>query len=69
MKKKVLITFAVVFMYMLIFDIVMITSNVAVPLIFLFSAATLCCNFPVLDILSNNSSTTKEEDVLEVISD
>lgn len=69
MKKKALITFIIVFMYMLIFDIVMITSNIALPLVFLFSAATLCCNFPILDILSNNSSITKEEDILEVVSD
>ena len=68
--KKVIITFIVTLVYLVSLDIVMITRNVSLPLVFLFSIATLCCNFPILDIIrSGTKNNDRSENQIEVISD
>ena len=41
----------------------MITRDVSLPLVFLFSIATLCCNLPILDIIG---SRTKNNDTSKI---
>ena len=68
--KKVIITFIVTLVYLVSLDIVMITRDVSLPLVFLFSIATLCCNLPILDIIgSRTKNNDRIENQVEIISD
>lgn len=67
--KKVIITFITTLVYLIILDIVMITRDVSLPLVFIFSIATLCCNLPILDILRVRNDKKKIENQVEIISD
>ena len=67
--KKVIVTFITTLVYLVILDIVMITRDVSLPLVFLFSIATLCCNLPILDILGVRNDKKKIENQVEIISD
>lgn len=69
MKKTTIITAIATFCYMVIFDIIMLAHGVALPLIFIFSAATICCNFAVLDILDPTRTVSIENGVDVIVSD
>lgn len=69
MKKVTIITAIVTFCYMVVFDIIMLVHGVALPLVFLFSAATICCNLAILDILDSSRAVGIENGVDVIISD
>lgn len=69
MKKVTIITAIITFCYMVVFDIIMLAHGVALPLVFLFSAATICCNLAFLDILDPSRAVGIENGIDVILSD